>query len=257
MIIEPQARRGLTPMQQGALDRASILGHEVAGFLGLGARVGMDGFRVRATGGSTSAYNSVSGTGMIGMSSPQCQGVDGDLGIIETTLHEGTHHLVRNQVGWPGLPAMGQPGMIGEGLAQVIAGATLARAGRNPRERDYGWRTLDPHGQQARIGRALVPLSLTMDELRTRGPLPNDAGGVHVHGGIIQHAHWLLAKSIGLDDMLRITGDALRGELHRMSRIRGWAAGMLEMAELRFGAGSAQATAVRDAWAGVHLVLPA
>ncbi|MCW2949063.1 MAG: family peptidase [Thermoleophilia bacterium] len=236
--------------------RAVVLARAVTEPLGIDARDGLDGVKLVATNGTQSKYDALRHTAFIGRRSPQFEGAEGDLAIVETALHEATHHMIRRQAGWPGLLAIGQPGILGEGLAETVAGATMALLGSTERERAYGWRTLDPHGQTTRIGRRTIPLSLTIEDLHTRGHFIEDGGGVHVHGGIVQNALWHLARAVGLPVMLRITGDTLRTTVSRASTLRSWAFGTLRSAEHRYGAHSRQAQGVRDAWTAVHLVLP-
>lgn len=244
-----------TTTPEDVIATAVALGTRVTRVLGIVSRDGFAHFRAIAISGRNSFYDALRGVAMIGLAAPSHQGSNGDLGVLETTLHEGTHHLIRRQTGWPGLPAAGQPGIIGEGLAQVIAGATMALLGPDERTRTRGWAVLDPRGQFATIGRTRLPLSLSMEELRTRGPLLSDGGGVHVHGGIIQNAHHHLARSSSLDTMLRITGEAMRAELRRSTGLRHWAMSTFNAAEKLYGVGSREATQVRDAWSSVQLQL--
>ncbi|MCW2962140.1 MAG: Thermolysin metallopeptidase alpha-helical domain [Thermoleophilia bacterium] len=244
-----------TTTPEGVIASAIGLGTRVSDVLGIVSGDGFARFRAVPVSGKDSFYDALRGVAMIGVGAPSHQGADGDLGMLETTLHEGTHHLIRRQTGWPGLPAGGQPGIVGEGLAQVIAGATMALLGPDERTRTRGWAALDPRGQFATIGRKRLPLSLSMQELHTRGPLLNDGGGVHVHGGIVQNAHYHLARASSLDTMLRITGEAMRGELRRSTGLRHWATSTLSAAERLYGVGSTEATQVRDAWSAVQLQL--
>ncbi|MGQ0505165.1 MAG: M4 family metallopeptidase [Myxococcaceae bacterium] len=180
------------------------------------------------------------------------------LETLETTIHEGTHHQIREAVGFPGLLAGFGPGRVGEGVAQVVAALALALEGKNPAERAHGMSLLDPSWQTTRVGefkRRAVPLSSTADDLRS-GVVRwwEDMGGVHVHGGIVSNAHRVMVERIGLEPTATVTFEAIEG-LRRTTGIKGWARLTVRAAEHRFGVSSFEAQAVRDAWADVRIAL--
>lgn len=180
------------------------------------------------------------------------------LTLEETAAHESGHHAVRELLGFPGLLAAGPPGRLGEGLAEVFAGAAMHHGG-DPPEAAWGADALDPRGKTTPVGewprhRTDVPLSVTMDDVRAHRINPlSDAGGVHVHAGVVQEAHRLAAQVLGMDSMARVSADAL----HSTGRLTGfgaWAratiasAGKLE--------GQRGADAFRHAWEAVKVLHP-
>ena len=85
----------------------------------------------------------------------------------------------------------------------------------------------------------------------------HDNGGVHTNSGIPNRAFYLAATSIGgksWEGAGLVWYDVVTGvDHHQGHRLRGFAALTVEAAEARFGAGSSEAKAVRDAWQTVKV----
>jgi hypothetical protein len=213
--------------------------------------------------GSHSQYNRLTNTISIGAGNEKVHGPNGELELLETTIHEATHHWTDHRAGVGGLFYAGGPGRLSEGLSQVMAGAALALEGTTQQQRDWGWHLIDPRGKTTPMPSELpwgkrrdVPLSVTMDDVRATGFQWKDNGYVHVHSGVIQAAHLEMAKTLGMEPMARITTDAARTSLSQFTGFGAWADATIAAAARLHGDGSAEQAAVRRAWEAVKL-LPA
>jgi hypothetical protein len=229
-----------------------------AGDDGIG-RMGVD-----VHGGSHSQYNRLTNTISIGAGNEKVHGPNGELELLETTIHETTHHWTDHRAGVGGLFYAGGPGRLSEGLSQVMAGAALVLEGETQQQRDWGWFLLDPRGKTTPMPSELpwghkrdIPLSVTMDDVRKGGFTLKDNGYVHVHSGVIQAAHLEMAKAIGMEPMARITTDAARTSLGQFTGFHAWADATIAAAARLHGEGSPQQAAVRHAWEAVKLLQPA
>lgn len=214
----------------------------------------LDGLRVKSIRGA-SYYSPITRTAAIGSGSVEAMPADrARRETIETTLHESTHHLLREAGGFPGPLAFGQPGRVTEGVAQAVAGAAMALHGETADDRAWGVRVLDPSWQTVPVGefrKRPVPLSLTMDDIGDgRIRFWEDSG--HVHGGIITNAHRQMAANIGMREMAAVTLEAMDAA-HALVSMRGWADATVAAAAQLHGHGSAQVQGVRDAWRAVKL----
>lgn len=224
---------------------------------------GNDGFgraRVKVHDGSNSWFNRVSRITSIGVGGPKATGPNGRLEILETTVHELTHKWMDSRAGGIGLIYGGSSGRLSEGLSQVMAGSALILEG-DELERAHGWRVLDPRGQttpmtRLRGGRVDIPLSVTMDDVARTGFTMTDNGFVHVHSGVVQEGHRLIAKGIGIEPMAQLTVDTARASLTPVTGMRGWARATIRQAEQTFGVGASQVDAVRNAWVAAKVLLP-
>jgi Zn-dependent metalloprotease len=85
----------------------------------------------------------------------------------------------------------------------------------------------------------------------------HDNGGVHTNSGIPNRAFYLAATGIGgtsWEGAGLVWYDVLTGsKVTKDIDFAGFAALTIEAAEARFGAGSTEATAVRDAWVTVKV----
>jgi Zn-dependent metalloprotease len=226
-------------------------------------RDGLGRVRVNVHGGSASWFSRITRGVSIGTGSEKALGPNGDLEVLETTVHEVTHKWMDSRAGFIGLVYGGPSGRLSEGLSQVMAGATLALEGETDRERAWGWHLLDPRNQTTPMrseipGRPTkwIPLSVTMDDVKRAGFTLTDQGYVHVHSGVIQEAHLQMAKAIGMEPMAKITTTAARDRLHPLMGFKGWAKATIATAARLHGEGSAEEAAVRQAWQAVKLVLP-
>jgi Zn-dependent metalloprotease len=219
---------------------------------------GRDGLglaRARPHAGSTSWFNRITRTAMVGTGGGR-EIAEPRLTALETTAHELSHAWFDRRAGFGGLVYAFGPGRVSEGLAQVMAGASLALEGADERERAYGWRVLDPRGRTTPIGRREHPLSVTMDDVAARRATLTDNGLVHVHSGVVQEGHLRIARALGMEPMARLTVDAAHAELTPLTGIRRWAGATVRTAERTWGARSGEAAAVREAWQAARVVLP-
>jgi Zn-dependent metalloprotease len=219
------------------------------------ARVDPDGddglgkVRMGLTGGSHSSYNRI--TGRLSVGTAGVHDEQSRLELLESTAHETSHRWFDKRAGWGGLVYAGPSGRLSEGLAQVMAGASLALEGATPAEQAWGWRLLDPRGRTTPEGefrRHEVPLSVTMDDVRRSGFTLSDQGYVHVHSGVIQAAHLEMAKALGMEQMARITTDAARHDLTPVTGFKAWADATIRSAGRLYGDDSAAQDSVRAAW---------
>jgi hypothetical protein len=222
---------------------------------------GLGRVRINVHGGSSSWFNRLTRSVSIGTGHERVLGPNGQLELIETTIHELAHKWVDRRAGWGGLLYAGSPGRVSEGLSQVVAGASMALEGTTPDQRAWGWQLLDPRGKTTPMpkfprGSVDVPLSVTMDDVAAKGFTLADTGFVHVHSGVVQEGHLQIARRIGMEPMAKLTVETARRELGPLTGIRGWAAATLRTAEHTFGASSSQALAVRQAWQAAKVVLP-
>ena len=221
---------------------------------------GLGRARISVHGGDGSWFNRITRITSVGIGGPKATGPDGRLATLEATLHELTHKWMDTRAAGIGLLYGGSPGRLSEGLSQVMAGSALILEG-DQLERAHGWRVLDPRGQTARMDNLFradteVPLSVTMDDVARTGFTMSDMGLVHVHSGVIQEGHRLIAVGIGPEPMAQLTVDTARASLTPVTGMRGWARATIQQAERTFGPGAAQVDVVRNAWAATKLLLP-
>ncbi len=221
---------------------------------------GLGRAKIVVSGGNGSHFNRLTRTTLVGVGGPKATGPTGHLSVLETTVHELTHKWMDSRAGGIGLIYGGSSGRLSEGLSQVMAGSALILEG-TPEEQAHGWRVLDPRTQTTPMktllrGKVDVPLSVTMDDVARTGFTFTDNGFVHVHSGVVQEGHRLIARSIGAEQMAQLTVDTARASLTPVTGMRGWASATVAQAQRTFGTGSVQAAAVRDAWATVRLLLP-
>jgi len=253
--------RGFDP--RATVDRGVEMARRTYARLDPNGNDGLGRVRVSVHGGAASSFNRITRGVTIGTGSEKALGPNGMFELLETTIHEVTHKWMDSRAGFIGLVYGGQSGRLSEGLSQVMAGAAMALEGETPDERAWGWSLLDPRGKTTPFRSELpwgktkhIPLSVTMDDVQRAGLQLADQGWVHVHSGVIQEAHRLMARDMGMESMARLTVTAARERLHPLMGFKGWATATIETAARLHGAGSAQEAAVRRAWQGVKLLLP-
>ncbi|WP_426566447.1 M4 family metallopeptidase [Angustibacter sp. McL0619] len=181
---------------------------------------------------------------------------------VDVMGHELTHGVTQLTAG---LEYQDQPGALNESVSDVFGSLVKQRAlGQDAAGADWligaGLFTAAVNGVALRSMRA--PGTAYDDDELGKDPQPatmagyvhtsSDNGGVHINSGIPNHAFYLAAVAIGgsaWDGAGRIWYDTLTGgSLASDVDFAGFAAATVSAAEARFGAGGAQASAVRDAW---------
>lgn len=243
---------------QAAVDRGVALARAAYARLDEHGADGLGAVRTRITNREGSFFNRVTKRVIIGVGGEDATGPHGRLSTLENTIHEVSHKWFDARAGFLGLVSAGQSGALSEGIAQVMAGAALVLAG-DTEEQAWGWKVLDPHGQTAIIQRPFgpsvrVPLSTTMADVRRVGFTLVDAGYIHVHAGVVQAAHYDMARALGVETMARITTEAARASMTPFTGFRGWADATIETATRLYGNGSAAATAVLQAWQAAEVL---
>ncbi|MEU6840556.1 M4 family metallopeptidase [Streptomyces sp. NPDC046716] len=170
------------------------------------------------------------------------------------------------------LPFEGQSGALDVSIRDVLATLTRQYAD-GLRAEDADWLLADglivpgPGGHALRSLRA--PGTAYDNEVMGRDPQPAhmdayretdlDNGGVHINGGIPNHAFYRLASELGghaWERAGRIWWDALTGELPGPAPdFASWATATVRAAAARYGADGAECRAVRAAWDAVGVPL--
>lgn len=252
------ATSGIDP--RATVDRGVDLARRTFARLDARGDDGLGRVRVNVHTGTNSWFNRITDSVNVGVGAELRRGEAGRLAILETAIHEVTHKWTDARAGVGGLLYAFGPGRVSEGLSQVMAGTALVLEG-TPAEQAYGWKVLDPRGQTAPMANTFgpekrIPLSVTMDDVRKLGFSLTDNGYVHVHSGVVQAAHFDIAKAVGMEAQGRITVTAARDGLHQLTGFRGWAKSTIEAAGKLHGVGSAEQEAVRQAWRAAKVLLP-
>lgn len=150
----------------------------------------------------------------------------------DIVAHEFTHRIQSRN----GNPAYeDESGAINESLSDTMAAAV-----------DEDWVV----GEDAIVdGIRDMRTKVTIDDYVDTGEF--DHGGVHSNSAIPNHAAYLIGSKVGREDMARIYGKVIDEELTADISIRELAYATYDSAVSLYGAGSAQASAVDQAWQSV------
>lgn len=153
----------------------------------------------------------------------------------DVLVHEFGHHLVRENVD---LDYQDQEGAINESLADTFAAVS-----------DNDWHI----GEDAWEGGGIRDMSRprTMDDYLDTS---SDNGGVHTNSSIPNYAAYLIAQSVGRQEMGELYGAALRDHLVDDANFEDLATATYRAAVDLYGDGSREVEAVRQAWDGVLLL---
>ena len=186
---------------------------------------------------------------------------------IDVIGHELTHGVTQHTAN---LTYYGQPGALNESMSDVF-GSLIKQytLGQTAAEADWliGAGLLAPRVTGSALRSMKAPGTAYDDDVLGKDPQPatmddyvrtgRDNGGVHINSGIPNHAFYLLATHLGgrsWNAPGRIWYDALRSPLLKpTSSFVAFARITHRAARQRFGAGSEQAKAVREAWAEVGI----
>jgi Zn-dependent metalloprotease len=168
-----------------------------------------------------------------------------------------------------GLAYQGQSGAINESLSDVF-GALVEQHARRQSAAEASWLigeglfTDEVEGAALRSMRA--PGTAYDDDVLGKDPQPamvagyvdtaDDNGGVHLNSGIPNHAFYLVATALGgdaWDAAGHIWYDTMTGSLPPTASFVQFAAATADAALARFGDGSREHRAVREAWSTVGL----
>ncbi len=187
---------------------------------------------------------------------------------VDVVGHELTHGVTQLTAG---LVYRDQPGALNESISDVFGSLVKQRAlGQDAASADWligvGLFTDAVHGTALRSMKA--PGTAYDDPALGKDPQPasmagyvttsSDNGGVHINSGIPNRAFYLAATAIGgtaWQGAGQVWYDVLTGgTLPADVDFAGFAAATTAAAAVRFGSGSAQHAAVRDAWVQVGVV---
>ncbi|PLX10382.1 MAG: neutral protease [Marinilabiliales bacterium] len=177
-------------------------------------------------------------------------------GGLDVAAHEMTHGVIQNTAN---LKYEYQPGAINESMAD-IAGAMVDRTNWQigeqviPANSPYfptgALRDMaDPHNGGTSLGdNGYQPAHV--DEMYTGN---DDHGGVHSNSGIINHAYYLLAETIGKDKSERLFYRALANYMTQTSQFIDCRLAFESAAKDLYGSGSGEHNAVADAFYAVGI----
>jgi hypothetical protein len=186
---------------------------------------------------------------------------------IDVIGHELTHGVTESTAG---LDYQGQPGALNESVSDVFGSLVKQHAlGQAADRADWliGADLLAPGVKGVALRSMKAPGTAYDDPRLGKDPQPaemsgyvdttDDNGGVHINSGIPNHAFYLVATAIGgnaWEAAGQIWYDVLTGSQIRSDCDFATFAGLTrDAAVARFGDGSAEATAVDDAWKTVGL----
>jgi Zn-dependent metalloprotease len=186
---------------------------------------------------------------------------------LDLTGHELGHGVIEDEAG---LEYWGQPGALNEHFADVSGAMVKQHAlGQTAAEADWliGAELRGEEFDGVALRSMKAPGTAYDDEVLGRDPQPahwrdyvrtlEDNGGVHINSGIPNKAFHLLATNLGGSSWAapgQIWYDALRSpQLVTTATFHSFAGLTHRAARQRFGFGSGQATAVREAWAEVGI----
>lgn len=170
-------------------------------------------------------------------------------GALDVVGHELTHGVIQHSAN---LVYRGESGALNEAFADILGEMVEARAEGEP---DWVKGThLDPMFQRDFREPWLFDQPSRMSEYRF---LLDDNGGVHTNSGIINHAYYLLAEglddAIGIEDAEQIFYRALTVHMLRQDRFVDARLACIASAGELFGADSAQAAKVAEAFDAVEI----
>ena len=191
---------------------------------------------------------------------------------VDVIGHELTHGVTQYTAG---LTYVGQSGALNESVSDVFGSLTKQlKLGQTADQADWligaGLFTDRVHGVALRSMKA--PGTAYDDPHLGKDPQPatmdgyvdlphdeqHDNGGVHTNSGIPNHAFYLAATAIGGDAWKapgQIWYDVLTGgKIAKDVDFAGFASATIDAATARFGAGSSETSAVRDAWVTVKVL---
>jgi Zn-dependent metalloprotease len=193
-------------------------------------------------------------------------------GSVDVVGHELTHGVTQYTAG---LTYVGQSGALNESISDVF-GSLVKQMHLRQRAEDADWLIGDRLFTDKVNGVALrsmrAPGTAYDDPVLGKDPQPadmdgyvelphddqHDGGGVHTNSGIPNHAFYLAATALGGDAWEgagRVWYDVLTGPgLAKDVDFAGFARATVDAATARFGAGSSQAGAVRQAWVAVKVL---
>jgi hypothetical protein len=190
---------------------------------------------------------------------------------VDVIGHELTHGVTENTAG---LTYQGQSGALNESVSDVFGSLVKQHTlGQTADQADWliGADLLAPGVQGVALRSMKAPGTAYDDPRLGKDPQPadmsgyvetsDDNGGVHVNSGIPNHAFYLVATALGgnaWEAPGRIWYDVLTGSSIRPDcDFATFARLTVEAAVARFGDGSAEATAVADAWRTVGVTVDA
>ncbi|GAA4359227.1 M4 family metallopeptidase [Angustibacter luteus] len=184
---------------------------------------------------------------------------------VDVMGHELTHGVTELTAA---LVYQDQPGALNESVSDVFGSLVKQRAlGQEAAAADWliGAGLFTPAVQGVALRSMRAPGTAYDDDVLGQDPQPatmagyvqtsSDNGGVHINSGIPNHAFYLAATTIGGFAWERagqvwydtLTGGSLASDVD----FAGFAAATVTAAEARFGASSAEVTAIRGAWTQV------
>ena len=186
---------------------------------------------------------------------------------VDVIAHELTHGLTERTAA---LVYEGQPGALNESVSDVFGSLVRQRVrGQTAAEADWliGAELLLPGVDGVALRSLKAPGTAYDDPRLGTDPQPatmsgyvettDDNGGVHINSGIPNHAFHLVATTIGgyaWEQAGQVWYDTLTGgRLSAAASFTEFAAATVAAAASRYGAGSAQESAVRDAWTAVEV----
>ena len=187
-------------------------------------------------------------------------------GPIDVTGHELTHGVTQYTAG---LDYFGQSGALNESMSDVF-GSLIKQYYKGQTADQADWLIGEGLLAEAVHGVALrsmkEPGTAYDDPQLGKDPQPahmdhfvrtsRDNGGVHINSGIPNRAFYLAAAEIGgnaWEKAGKVWYDTLTGGLASDTDFAAFAAATVATATKLFGSGSAELTAVRNAWTGVGI----
>jgi Zn-dependent metalloprotease len=152
----------------------------------------------------------------------------------DVIAHEFTHRIISRN---GGIEYAGESGAINESLADTMAAAL-----------DEDWIVGEDVVED---GIRDMSRKVTMDDFVVTD---SDHGGVHTNSAIPNHAAYLIGEEVGRDKMGAIYARTIDEHISNDMDFRDLARGTWQAATELYGANSAEARAVKQAWEGVLLV---
>ena len=166
----------------------------------------------------------------------------------DIVYHELTHRINEHIV--PGFGLTETSRVVDESIADTFAAAIDGNWKIGEGVVSEGMRSLEDPSWQLMLsptGRVRVDTPTNMNEITTA----NMAKGPYFNIGPLNHAAFLIGSKLGTEPMARIYLQTLRKHLHASSAMTDLILGTIKSAGELYQPGSAQQTAVRDAWKAV------
>ncbi|MFC1726075.1 M4 family metallopeptidase [candidate division KSB1 bacterium] len=180
-------------------------------------------------------------------------------GSLDVVAHELTHAVIQHTVGleykfqsgalnegfadWGGAMIDRDDWLIGEDICDPASGYFPSGAMRNMEDPHNGGNSVNYYWQPA-----------NMDEFLVKD-IEDDHGGVHGNSGVINRATYLIATAIGKDKLEQIYYRILYGKyLNSQAQFIDMRLAAIQSATELYGAGSAEVTAVKDAYDAVGIL---